>query len=125
VSNLAHGECLVLLQSQQLGRIAYTDESGPIALPVNYVLDGADLLITTTGYGTVARLVTGARVAFEVDGTDLRTGTAWSVVVRGRAHRESPFDPSPRPPEPWSDGARTCTLRITAELITGRRVLAR
>lgn len=120
---LGREECLSLLRSQRVGRIAFTDDSGPDVLPINYVMDGEDILVTTTGYGAIARAATGARVAFEIDGIDEFNEAGWSVVVRGRATRESPFDPTVERPQPWADGTRTYLLRISGDVITGRRLI--
>lgn len=120
---LGREECLQLLQSQQVGRIAFADDSGPDLLPVNYVMDGDDILLTTTGYGAIARAATGARVAFEIDAIDAIDEAGWSVVVRGRATRESPFDIPAERPQSWADGTRTYVLRIASDLITGRRLI--
>ena len=119
---LDHDECLRLLATQQVGRIAFTDDSGTDVLPVNFAMDGEDVLIATTGYGAIAR-ATGARVAFEVDEIDAYTESGWSVVVRGRAHRESPFDSTAEPARPWAEGSRTYMLRISSDMITGRRLI--
>ncbi len=120
---LGRDECLSLLQSQSVGRIAFTDDSGPDVLPVNYVMDGEDILLTTTGYGAIARAATGARVAFEVDVIDDFHEAGWSVVIRGRAVRESPFDLPAERPRPWADGTRAFVLRISTDAITGRRLI--
>lgn len=121
--NLDRDECLRLLATQQVGRIAFTDDSGTDIMPVNFVLDGEDVLIATTGYGAIARGSTNARVAFEVDDYDTYNESGWSVVVRGRAHRESPLQSSAERPEPWADGSRTFLLRISGEAISGRRLI--
>jgi nitroimidazol reductase NimA-like FMN-containing flavoprotein (pyridoxamine 5'-phosphate oxidase superfamily) len=123
VHNIDRTECLSLLKSQKVGRIAFTDDSGPDTLPVNFSLDGEDILIATTGYSSIARAATGARVAFEVDELDGYTESGWSVVVRGRAHRESPFDPAKEMPYPWAEGNRGYVIRIKADVITGRRLV--
>jgi nitroimidazol reductase NimA-like FMN-containing flavoprotein (pyridoxamine 5'-phosphate oxidase superfamily) len=121
--DLDHDECLRLLHSQQVGRVAFADDSGPDVLPVNYVMDGDDVLITTTGYGALARAATNGRVAFEVDELDSYTESGWSVVVRGRASRESPFDQPAQRPHPWADGTRTYLLRIRPDVVSGRRLI--
>lgn len=120
---LDRAECLHLLGSQKVGRIAFSDDSGPDVLPVNYAMDGEDVVIATTGYGALARAATGARVAFEVDAIDEFTESGWSIVVRGRANRESPFDLPVERPQPWADGTRTYVLRIKPDVISGRRRL--
>lgn len=120
---LGHDECLSLLHAQQVGRFAFVDDSGPDVLPVNYTMDGEDVLIATSAYGTIARAATNGRVAFEVDEVDEYTESGWSIVVRGRATREAPFDVPADRPHPWADGARTYILRITPDVITGRRLI--
>ncbi len=120
---LGRDECLQLLLTQRVGRIVFADDSGPDVLPVNYVMDGEDILLTTTGYGAIARSATGARVAFEIDELDEFHEAGWSVVVRGRATRESPFDVPADRPRSWADGTRTYVLRIKSDVITGRRLI--
>jgi uncharacterized protein len=116
-------ECLRLLHAQRVGRVAFVDDSGPDVVPVNYVMDGDDVLITTTGYGAVARAATNGRVAFEVDELDEYTESGWSVVMRGRATHESAFDAPPQRPHPWADGTRTYLLRIKPDAVSGRRLI--
>lgn len=120
---LPEDECRRLLHAKQVGRLAFSDDSGPDVLPVNYVMDGDDLLIATTPYGALARGGTGARVAFEVDELDDYTESGWSVVVRGRATRESPFELPDERPYPWADGNRSYFIRIHTDSITGRRLI--
>ena len=116
-------ECRRLLHSQQVGRIAFSDDSGPDVLPVNFAMDGDDVLIATTPYSAIARAATGARVAFEVDELDSYTESGWSVVVRGRATREAPYDLPQDRPHPWADGNRNYVLRIHTDSISGRHLI--
>jgi nitroimidazol reductase NimA-like FMN-containing flavoprotein (pyridoxamine 5'-phosphate oxidase superfamily) len=116
-------ECLRLLQGGRVGRIAFADDSGPDVFPVNYVMDGEDVLIATTAYGSLARSSTNDRVAFEVDELDDFTESGWSVVVRGRATRESPASQTAERPQPWAEGNRTYVMRITPDVISGRRLI--
>jgi nitroimidazol reductase NimA-like FMN-containing flavoprotein (pyridoxamine 5'-phosphate oxidase superfamily) len=116
-------ECIRLLETQKVGRIAFTDDSGPDVLPVNYVMDGKDVIIATTGYGALARAATSGRVAFEVDEVDDYTESGWSVVLRGRATRESPFERGGKRPRPWAEGTRTYVLRISPDVVSGRRLI--
>ena len=36
---MSRTECLDLLESHQVGRVAYCDDLGPVVLPVNYAMD--------------------------------------------------------------------------------------
>lgn len=122
LTELDRETCLHLLATQSVGRLALTDRSGPDVVPVNYALDGEDVLIATTTYGAIARTATGHRVAFEADHTDPATRSGWSVVVRGTAHPAKLFEPIAESPVAWADGPRSHVLRIRADVITGRQV---
>lgn len=117
--------CLHLLRTESVGRIAFADRSGPDLVPVNYVLDGADILIATTAFGVVATGSTGRRVAFEVDHIDVTTRSGWSVVVRGHARQHGPFEPAEASPVSWADGPRSYVLRIHPDTISGRQLPGR
>ncbi len=121
--DLGREECIELLRAKQVGRIAFVDDSGPDLYPVNYLMDGGDILIATTSYGPLARAAASGRVAFEVDELDEHTESGWSVVVRGRAVRESAFDLPPDQPRPWADGNRAYVLRISPDVVSGRRLI--
>lgn len=123
ITGLDRETCLHLLGTQSVGRLALTDSSGPDVMPVNYVLDGEDVLIATTTYGAIARGATGRRVAFEADHTDPATRSGWSVVVRGTAHPAELFEPMATSPVAWADGPRSHVLRIRPATITGRQVV--
>lgn len=124
LKEISREECLALLRSGQVGRVAFNDDAGPMVLPVNYAVDGEDLLIATSPFGSLARSGDGP-VAFEVDDVDDFHEAGWSVVVRGRATRVG-YDELPderRMPYPWAEGTRTAVLRITPVEITGRRLI--
>lgn len=125
LKEVSRDECLALLGCLQVGRIAFVDSDGPVALPVNYAVDGECILIATTPWGSVARHATG-KVAFEVDEIDEFNEAGWSVLVRGTASVVPPGD-GPREkdrPNPWPEGPRDLLLKITPHSITGRRLLS-
>lgn len=117
-------ECLRLLASRSVGRFAYVARAGtPDIVPVNYVLDGRDVLVRS---GPGPKLQAAERretVAFEVDDVDETSHTGWSVVVVGRARvlPEGERAEADVPP-PWSAGPRRHVVRITPTRITGRRL---
>ena len=120
------GECQDLMRSTAVGRVAFVDEDGPLVLPVNYVLDGDDVLFRTAPDNTLARHVQDAPVAFEVDEFDDYTQTGWSVLVRGIATFMGTEDVSrdeALQPFAWAAGRRTQVVRIVPRSVTGRRVL--
>ncbi len=123
---LRRDECFGLLASQHLGRVVLVDELGPLALPVNYLLDGRTVLLRTDGGSKLDAALRGARVAFEIDGTDQATRTGWSVLVRGEAIEVSDPDELARlralPLYPWAPGTKGHYVRILPALVSGRRI---
>lgn len=125
IHDLDTGECRELLLNHVVGRIVFDDEHGPTALPVNYVLDGEDVLFATSSNGEIARHATNSAVAFEVDDIDPANEAGWSVLVRGVAEQDDTDRPSDLDdqPYPWADGSRQLMVRIRPMSVTGRRLI--
>jgi hypothetical protein len=125
IKEIPRDECLELLASRPVGRIAYCDEGGPVALPVNYVLHGESVMFRISPHSLMARHLRNGPASFQVDEFDEYTQTGWSVLLRGHAefieYDELP-DPDSRP-TPWAEGHRTFHVRLTPTRITGRRLL--
>jgi uncharacterized protein len=123
---LTKDECFRLLAGQLLGRLVLVDDHGPIALPINFVLDQHTVLVRTDEGTKLDVASRGARVAFEVDGVDEATRTGWSVLVRGEAALVT--DPAELtrvralPLYPWAPGAKGHYIRILPTQLTGRRI---
>ena len=123
---LTKQECFGLLADQHLGRVVLVDDRGPLALPVNYVVDQHSVLFRTDEGTKLEAASRGGRVAFEVDGVEEATRTGWSVLVRGEAVEVT--DPvelarvRQLPLYPWAPGAKGCYVRILPTLLTGRRI---
>jgi nitroimidazol reductase NimA-like FMN-containing flavoprotein (pyridoxamine 5'-phosphate oxidase superfamily) len=118
-------ECMRLLGSHHLGRLAVVVDGQPLVFPVNYALDGAQVVFRT-GSGTKLHGADGRRVAFEIDGSDVTYHTGWSVVVVGTAFEE--HDPlkvhelESLPLAPWGPGEKSHWMRIQRSAVTGRRI---
>ena len=128
VRELTRTECFELLADEQLGRVAVTDERGPVVFPVNFVLD-RHTVVFRTGPGTKLHAASqGRRVCFEADGTDAATRTGWSVLVRGELAEVT--DPAELarlrelPLRVWAPGDRDHYVRILPAVLTGRRITA-
>jgi nitroimidazol reductase NimA-like FMN-containing flavoprotein (pyridoxamine 5'-phosphate oxidase superfamily) len=124
---LEREECLRLLGTATLGRVAVTADALPVILPVNFILAEHHIVIRT-GRGTKLDAATrNAVVAFEVDDIDPMYHTGWSVLVTGVArdlthHSELlhlPHLPARWAPETSSDGR---LVAISLDLMTGRRI---
>ena len=82
---LPTNQCLELLRSNVVGRLAVSITNHPDIFPVNYVVDHGCIVFRTAEGTKLAAAVLGRGVAFEVDGYDADGGEAWSVVVKGHA----------------------------------------
>jgi nitroimidazol reductase NimA-like FMN-containing flavoprotein (pyridoxamine 5'-phosphate oxidase superfamily) len=122
-------ECLSLLASRSVGRVAFMGDDGILVFPVNHVLHEGAIYFRTSPYAAlVERLRHTDRMSFQVDDFDEYLRAGWSVLVVGTAEVVEPHEalvslPSTEHPEPWAAGTRTATVRIRPSRITGRRVL--
>lgn len=131
---LTADECFMLLHEHQrgVGRIALAS-GRPVILPVNYLLDGEDVVFRTAAGSKLTAAVHGQRVAFEIDSVPSPTATmddtgavhGWSVLVRGMATRVSDPDEITRLGlmrlQPSAGGVKPHFVRIVTEQISGRR----
>lgn len=120
--------CRALLAEGGVGRVVYDGARGPVAIPVNFLLDG-DAVGLRTSEGPLAEAARRAgRLSFEVDHLDDVRGEGWSILVTGRAHAATtdPSAPVARPgstaPEPWAGGDRPIVVWIGLDEVTGRRI---
>ena len=121
-------ECLALLGTARIGRLVYSDELGPVAVPVNYAMSG-DRIVIRVGGGAKRRAMEQPLLAFEVDHIDDAEQSGWSVIARG-AGQEVPADHVPSLlhtlgrdfPAPWAFGVHNVWLMITPQILTGRRL---
>lgn len=128
LATLPRDECLRLLASHEVGRLAVVEGHQPLVFPVNYVLDG-DAVVIRTATGTKLYAASRAPVAFEVDDIDREHRTGWSVVVTGLAAEITDRD---RPDlvqrlretalDPWPEGEKPNLLRLPTVEMTGRRI---
>jgi uncharacterized protein len=119
-------ECAQLLRDNQVGRIGFLNDGWPTILPVNYVLDGDDIVIRTDTGTKFAAVRHGAEVAFEVDAIDPLYRSGWSVLVYGSASEiidEAELaHVSGLGLRTWHHGAKPFWIRIAPVLVTGRRL---
>ena len=121
-------ECLELLASVPIGRVAMIDSGEIAVLPVNHVVqDGRVCFRTAPGAKLDAGIMQHV-ATFEADDYDATTGTGWSVVVKGRADLVTDPDELERLREsgvrPWSNPSfRTNWVAMHASSVTGRRIV--
>jgi uncharacterized protein len=128
VRELTRAECFELLANARLGRVAVTDDLGPVVFPVNFVLDRHTVVFRTEPGTKLDAASRGGRVCFEVDAADPATGTGWSVLVRGDITEVTDRAELARlrelPLPAWMPGSRNRYVRILPAVLTGRQILA-
>jgi nitroimidazol reductase NimA-like FMN-containing flavoprotein (pyridoxamine 5'-phosphate oxidase superfamily) len=123
---LSRAESLRLLRSVPIGRLIYTHHAMPAVVPVNFVVDGSELLVRAGYGGALAAGIRGSVVAFEADDLDVDRQEGWSVTVTGQAREELDAAEIRRLAslhlEPWADGERDHFLKISTDIVQGRRL---
>ena len=124
---LSEEECIALLQTTTVGRIAFVDDEGQQLVPVNFALLDGVIYFRTLPDGFLSTLATGhENVAFGVDYHDVFQD-GWNVTVRGSAvgvEDQPTIDQvlAHHRLRPWAGGARPLIVKVTPRHIAGRRV---
>jgi len=123
---LTEEHCMAHLAAGGVGRVIYSTERGPVALPVNFEFtDG--YIILSTDLAKADLLEQQALVGFEIDRVDEATSEGWSVLVSGQALRVDDPDEVVRLSsldlEPWAGGTRHALVKITPVTVTGRVIV--
>lgn len=117
-------ECIALLRSMSVGRIAVAlpaEGDSPLVVPVNYVVDG-DVVVFRTDPGSKLDRLHETSVSFQVDLIDPFHRTGWSVLVRGVAREASADEAEHVHVQSWAGGPKLHWVRVTPLAITGRRI---
>jgi uncharacterized protein len=123
---LSEHECMRLLRSRQVGRIAFVDRGQPVIFPVNYAADERAVVFRTAP-GLKLDWAPMSNVAFEIDEVDTANGVAWSVLVQGAAYEitEAIDDLSEQLRKlvvtPMAPGEREHWIAVVRRTISGRR----
>ncbi len=122
VTALSAAECWERLGEQELGRLVTRVGDVLDIFPVNYVADGETIVFRTAEGSKLFELTLNDEVLFEVD--DHTDTAAWSVVVRGHAHRLDTSAEVERadtlPLKPWIPTLKYNYVRIVATRVSGR-----
>ena len=123
-------QCLSLLRSRPLGRLAYVDAGTPVIVPVNHLVDGHNVVLRTLAGGKLDTAIMNGQVAFQIDDHDPARGTGWSVLVKGHAELVDDDEAISRYEgelDSWAstDAGAMAWIRIVADEISGRRLRRR
>jgi uncharacterized protein len=121
------GDCFLLLNSVPVGRIGFVARGEVVILPVNFLVDGQDVVFRTGAGSKLSAIEVGQYVGFEADSYDAAAGTGWSVVVNGLADTVDSDEEAARLDKlglSWwgGDAAGRVWVRIRPSSITGRRI---
>jgi hypothetical protein len=113
---LTRAECVRLLRSVSVGRVALSHRAMPMILPVHFRVGDDDRIVLTTMAGTtLARATDDVVVAFEAEGPAGSAEPSWSVIVHGMATQ---------PPDSLRVAPRDrVDITISIHEVTGREVL--
>ena len=131
IVDLPADECMVLLSTTTIGRVAFVNEDGQQLVPVNFAeIDGV-IYFRTMPEGFLAQLAHGHEdVAFGVDYHDDTYRHGWNVTVKGSAalvedRATINMVLSHGRLRPWAGGVRPLVISISLDSIAGRRVAGR
>jgi nitroimidazol reductase NimA-like FMN-containing flavoprotein (pyridoxamine 5'-phosphate oxidase superfamily) len=125
LATLTADECRALIARGGVGRVLFVDAGrGPVATPVNYQMDGHDVVFRTGGGTPLADSLQQASLSFEIDQLDDGLAEGWSVLLTGTASVIAEPDELDRVSslgiEPWAGGDRQVYVRLRVRQITGR-----
>jgi transcriptional regulator with XRE-family HTH domain len=130
LADLSPDQCQALIAPGGVGRVLFVEEGrGPVAIPVNYRMDGNDVLFRTGGGAGIGDGIQQASVSFDVDHIDEALGEGWSVLLTGTASVVT--DPAELeraaalPIEPWAGGDRPIYVCLRPRQVTGRAIRVR
>jgi transcriptional regulator with XRE-family HTH domain len=125
--DLTEDECLALIAPGGVGRFLFVQAGrGPVALPVNFKMDGDDVVFRTSHDSVSTEGVHQQPVSFDVDHLDEALGEGWSVLLTGTAEAVTDAGELRRAEaldiRPWAGGDRDNFVRLVPTQITGRRI---
>jgi nitroimidazol reductase NimA-like FMN-containing flavoprotein (pyridoxamine 5'-phosphate oxidase superfamily) len=122
------GDCFGLLGSVPVGRIGFLAGGEVIILPVNFMVDGQDVVFRTAAGSKLSSIEVGHYVGFEADAYDAAAETGWSVLVSGLAEIVDDEADAARLDacalRSWGEPADPVWVRIRPSSISGRRIPA-
>ncbi len=123
LEELERDECLVLLRSFTVGRVAIVTASGSVlVVPVNYVVDG-EAIVFRSDAGEKLEHLDERPASFQIDFIDSYHRAGWSVLVQGVAYHASPSEVEHLDIVSWAGRDKSHWVRVVPARITGRRLV--
>lgn len=125
LETLTPKQCEDHLVAGGVGRVVFSADRGPVAVPVNFRYVDGRVVFRTQPTASLA-IANGAIVSFEVDRIDEAMSEGWSVLVSGRAQRVEDRTELEKLAlagiEPWPGGQREAVIRIEIDEVSGRAI---
>jgi nitroimidazol reductase NimA-like FMN-containing flavoprotein (pyridoxamine 5'-phosphate oxidase superfamily) len=127
VEVLDRAECLRLLATVPVGRIAVSIGALPAIFPVNFAVVGDRIVIRTVPGTKLDAATSRAVVAFEADGYAPDGSSGWSVMVQGLCGEVvepaelTALSASPLRAWAFDEGVAARFVRIDLSFVSGRR----
>ena len=116
---LSRRECLGLLSTVKVGRIAFHAGALPMILPVSYVLEDRGIVARVRSGSQLESATMDAVVAFEADDVAPGRGRGWSVTVTGFVRHIDGRGPL----ADWAGDETDRLVCISLDMVSGRRSL--
>ena len=119
-------EARSLLASSHVGHIGISSKALPQVVPVQYVVDGDNIVIRTHVGSALSDATHDSVVAFEVDGPPLPSVPTWSVHVNGVAVHvpDESIDSAASSALPsWPADHVAHLVYVSIDLISGQRLI--
>ena len=128
LEQLSRTRALDLLSSVNLGRLVFTHQALPAIRPVNHLVECESIIVRATAGAAIISAANrhGVVVAYEADSIDSENHLGWSVIVVGTARLLTDDAAAARYRrllEPWISGAVDDVITISADLVTGYRMV--
>ena len=116
-------ECIKLIESGVVGRIAFNGADDLTVFPVNYCYVN-DLIIFRTAADSAVAQYDLAPIAFELDFVDEGLRDGWSILVNGmvRPATGHEIEAALGRVEPWAGSTRETYIAIEPHRVSGRRI---
>jgi hypothetical protein len=123
---LDRAECLALLKTVPIGRIAITVDALPVILPVNFVLANDEIIMRTAEGAKLSAAMSHAVIALEADHFEPVDHCGWSVLVQGNSRViDDPVEVDRTmelPLRSWASERTDRFVAVSLDVVTGRRV---
>jgi hypothetical protein len=123
---LSRTESLALLALTTVARVGVTVDALPVVLPVNFAIDGNQIVLRSAPGTKLTAALTNAVIAFEADSVNPMDHSGWSVLVQGMSRvltDPDEIDAARRLPlRPWANEDADQFIVIDVNRVSGRRL---